>query len=342
VLRNNTGMTIAKGYLRLQIPSRNFYAETVTDIVGNYHFSKLIFNDSSKVIITARANANGKNLVVTANPETYQLPTRNNMAFDEVANIDTTMKNFLLNSLKQYNNLHQLKEVVIRAAPAKKVGHNDFPAFTGLPMLADQQIAGSSLRNCTNLALCLQSYILGTTIDQNKIYFMKNYNSQDKKPLQIFVNGMPVDLLYLNGVATSNVESIEVFKTPGLSGIDDLYGTSGIVEINLKKQEKGTKISFADLQELIPPPNILTIMPTGYAVAREFYSPKYDVPKPGTFGGDLRSTVFWSPKVLTDKVTGATFVEFYNADGRGTYKAIIEGMDADGNLGRYVYRYTVK
>ncbi|TFF34106.1 alpha-2-macroglobulin family protein [Mucilaginibacter psychrotolerans] len=342
VLRNNTGMTIAKGYLRLQIPSRNFYAETVTDMVGNYHFSKLNFNDSSKVIITARANANGKNLVVTANPETYQAPTRNNMAFDEVANIDTTMKNFLLNSLKQYNNLHQLKEVVIRAAPAKKVGHTDFPALTGLPMMADQEIAGSVLRNCTNMALCLQSYLLGTTVDDNKLYFMKSYNSQNKKPIQIFLNGMPVDLMYLNSVNTANVESIEVFKTPGLSGIDDLYGTSGIVEINLKKQEKGTKISFADLQELIPPPNILTIMPTGYAVAREFYSPKYDVPKPGTFGGDLRSTIFWSPKVLTDKVTGSTFVEFYNADGRGTYKAVIEGMDADGNLGRYVYRYTVK
>jgi hypothetical protein len=298
-LRNNTGMTIGKGYLRLQIPAKNFYAETTTDMVGNYKFSKLNFNDSSKVIINGRNNVNGKNLAVTANPETFAYPSKNNMAFDEVTNIDSTFKPFLLNSLRQYNSTHQLKEVVIKATNIKKPGHTDFSAFTGLPMLADQQISGASLRNCNNLYLCLQSYILGTTIDENKLYFMKNYNSSDKKPIQIFVNGMPVDLLYLNGVAVSNVESVEVFKTPGFSGIDDLYGTSGIVEINLKKQEKGTKISFAELQELIPPPYILTMTPVGYAVTREFYSPKYDVPKPGTLGGDLRTTVYWSPKVTT-------------------------------------------
>jgi hypothetical protein len=342
VLRNNTGMTIAKGYLRLQVPSRNFYAETTTDMVGNYKFSKLNFNDSSKVVISARSSAGGKNLVVTANPETFQYPSKNNMAFDEVTNIDSAFKPYLENSLRQYKNTHQLKEVVIKADPIKKTGHSDYSVFTGLPMLADQQFSAANMRNCTNLYLCLQSMVLGTTIDENKLYFMKNYNSPDKRPIQIFVNGMPVDLLYLNGVQVSNVESVEVFKSAGLSGIDDMYGTSGIVEINLKKQEKGTKISFAELQELIPPPNILSITPVGYAITREFYAPKYDVPKPGTLGGDLRSTVYWAPKVSTDKTTGATFIEYYNADGHGTYRATIEGMDADGNLGRYVYRYTVR
>lgn len=342
VLRNNTGMTIAKGYLRLQIPSKNFYAETTTDMVGNYRFSKLNFNDSAKVIINGRNNVNGKNLSVTANPETYAYPSKNNMAVDEVANIDSTFKPYLLNNLRQYNNTHQLKEVVIKAPPIKKASHSDFSVFTGLPMLADQQISGASLRDCNNLYLCLPSLVLGTTADDGKLYFMRNYNSQDKKAIQIFVNGMPVDMQYLNSVTVSNVESIEVFKSAGFSGIDDLYGTSGVLEITLKKQEKGTKISLAELQELIPPPYILNFSPAGYAVAREFYSPKYDVIKPGTLGGDLRTTIFWSPKVNTDKTTGATFVEYYNADGHGTYRATIEGMDAEGNLGRYVYRYTVK
>ena len=45
--------------------------------------------------------------------------------------------------------------------------------------------------------------------------------------------------------------------------------------------------------------------------------------------------------VNTDK-TGNASVEFYNADGKGTYKAVIEGIDADGNIGRYVYRYKVQ
>ena len=343
VLRNNTGMSIAKGNLRLQIPGKNFYAETVTDMVGNYKFSKLNFPDSSKVIINARGNANSKNLTVTANPETYQNASKNNQAFDEVTNIDSTFKTYLDNSKRQYDNLHILKEVVVKSTFIKpKISHSDFSVFTGLSQQPDQLVSGANLKGCTNMFLCLQSYLLGVTVADDKLYLFKNYNSSDKKPMQIFVSGLPVDVLYLNSINATDVESVEVFKTPGFSGIDDLYGTAGIVEINLKKKEKGTKVSLAELQELIPPPSILTIMPQGYAVAREFYSPKYEVAKPGTLGGDLRSTIYWSPKVTTDKITGATFVEFYNADGRGTYQATIEGMDADGNLGRYVYRYTVR
>ncbi|RFZ85441.1 carboxypeptidase regulatory-like domain-containing protein [Mucilaginibacter terrenus] len=342
VLRNSTGMTISKGYVKLQVPSKNFFAESVTDMVGNFRFSKLNFADSSKVIITGRAsNTPSRNLVVTANDETYQYPSKNNMTGDEVVNIDSTFKDYLQNSKRRYDNLHILKEVVIKSTVIKPASHSNFPALTGLPALADQTVDGSRLKGCNNLMTCLPSMLLGVTVDNNIIYLARNYNS-DKKPMQVFLNGMPVDFTSLSTVSVAEVDNIEVFKNTGVSGIDAQYGTAGLVEITLKKKEKGTKVSFAQLQELIPPPNILTIMPLGYAINREFYSPKYDVIKTGNLGGDLRTTIYWNPKVVTDKTTGATFVEFYNADGRGTYKATIEGMDADGNLGRYVYRYTVK
>jgi len=56
---------------------------------------------------------------------------------------------------------------------------------------------------------------------------------------------------------------------------------------------------------------------------------------------DLRSTIYWNPRVTTDK-TGATSLEFYNADGKGSYRAVIEGLDKEGNLGRFIYRYKVQ
>jgi hypothetical protein len=33
---------------------------------------------------------------------------------------------------------------------------------------------------------------------------------------------------------------------------------------------------------------------------------------------------------------------FFNADGKGTYRVVVEGIDSDGNLGRQVYRYKVE
>jgi uncharacterized protein YfaS (alpha-2-macroglobulin family) len=58
-------------------------------------------------------------------------------------------------------------------------------------------------------------------------------------------------------------------------------------------------------------------------------------------GVDRRSTIYWNPNIFTDKTGNASF-EFFNGDGTGTYRAVIEGIDKDGNIGRYVYRYKVQ
>ena len=81
-------------------------------------------------------------------------------------------------------------------------------------------------------------------------------------------------------------------------------------------------------------------MPKGFYMARIFYSPKYDNPAAAR-ALDLRSTIYWNPAIFTDEKGVATF-DFYNADGKGTYRAIIEGIDNDGNIGRFVLHYEVK
>ncbi|MFD0792185.1 carboxypeptidase regulatory-like domain-containing protein [Mucilaginibacter litoreus] len=342
MLRNNTGMPISKGNLRLQIPSKNFYAETVTDMVGNFKFSKLSFPDSAEIVLNARGNVNSKNLVVSVNGEPYQPATPNINALDKVSNIDSAFKDLLANSKRQYDNTHTLKEVVIKSTSlAKKPSHSDYSALTGLPMMADQQIKGEIFKDCPNLYTCIIGTLLGVTSEDNNLYFSKNISNPNRLPIQIFLNGKPIDYSFLNSIAGRDVETIEVFKTDGLSSINKNYQSDGIISIITKKVE-GQKITLAQLQDMLPKGNILNFNAIGYAKTREFYSPKYDALKQGgSFGGDLRSTIYWNPKVKTDK-TGLTSVEFFNADGRGTYRATIEGFDTEGNLGRYVVRYTVK
>ena len=55
----------------------------------------------------------------------------------------------------------------------------------------------------------------------------------------------------------------------------------------------------------------------------------------------FRSTIYWNPEIQTSKDGKATF-DYYNADGTGTYKVTIEGIDTNGKVGRLVYRYEVK
>lgn len=342
-LRNNTGMPISKGNLRLQIPGKNINAETMTDMVGNFKFSKLNFPDSSQVVVSARNNPNSKNLTISVTGDSYMPATKNPYMQDEVADIDSSFKTLLTNTKRQYENLHILKEVVIKSTSlVRKPSHNDYGALTGLPQMADQQIPGIRFKDCASMSTCIQSMLLGVVFQDNALYFMKNASSNDRLPLQIFVNGQPVDYGYLFSLRGADVETVEVFKTDGLSNINRNYQSDGIVSIITKKVEK-SKITFAQLQEMLPKGNLLTYTAQGYSVAREFYSPKYDLLKQGgALGGDLRSTIYWAPKVKTDKTTGATAIEYFNSDGKGTYRATIEGIDADGNLGRSVIRYTVK
>jgi len=87
---------------------------------------------------------------------------------------------------------------------------------------------------------------------------------------------------------------------------------------------------------------VLPISVMGFYKARDFYSPKYDNPAAlNSKQRDLRSTIYWNPEIQTDKDGNASF-DYYNADGTGTYKVTIEGIDKDGNIGRQVYRYEVK
>ncbi|MBD1395016.1 carboxypeptidase regulatory-like domain-containing protein [Mucilaginibacter glaciei] len=338
ILRTNTGMPVSKGNLLLQMPGKAS-EETYTDMVGNFKFSKLTFKDSAQVTITARNNPLSKNMAVSINGESYQPASKNNYVYDEIPNIDSTFKPYLANSKKVYDSQHILKEVVIKATVYKKPLHRDWPGLTGLPTIPDQTVGAEVFKGCPSLFNCLPSMVLGITADNGLFYFIRNYNSSDKLPIQIYLDGKPVDATALSTVRGDDVESVEVYKTDGFSGANKQTGTAGLILVNMRKINK-TKISFAQMQDLIPKPYEVTYTANGFAVTKEFYSPRYLVGKP-MGGPDLRSTIYWNPKVLTDKTGAATF-DFFNADGRGTYRATIEGIDADGNLGRYVLRYTVK
>jgi hypothetical protein len=339
VLRTLNGMPVKGGSVRLLMPDRNFSANAVSNPEGQFKFPNLAFTDTSKVVVTAKGNYNAKNLMVMVDGYTYPALPKNQFYPDEVTNIDSTMRPYLLNSKKKLNSMQMLKAVVVTAAaPKQGKTHVDYPSLTGLSMIADHVIDGSRL-NCNNLMLCLQSMMMGVTYENNNFYVTRDYNAGKKIPMAVYVTGMPVDASYLNNVMPGEVESVEVFLRDELGLVNNQNQTNGVVVINSKTKPKGTKISLAELQDLLPQPSVVTFRPKGYNISREFYSPKYDVPKP--IGVDFRSTIYWNPRVVTD-ATGATSLEFYNSDGKGTYRAVIEGIDKDGNLGRFIYRYKVQ
>lgn len=340
-LRTATGMPVSKGSLKIVVPKSRFYAESLTDVNGIFRFKNVIVPDSAEVSITARTGTGARNMMIMLDGTAFPAVSKNVNAPDEVLNIDSILNPYLLNSQRQYRMTTQmLQEVVVTAAPIKKASHNDFPALSGLSMLADHTIDNERFKGCNIMISCLQTAAMGLTFSDNSFYVTRVFNSGLKVPVQIFLDGMPIEANFLNNIVPSDVESVEIFLKDDLGLVNRTYGTNGVLSIYSKKDAK-KPVSADDLKKLFPPNNVLTFNPQGFIKSREFYSPKYITPESRTAGSDLRTTVYWNPRVFTDN-NGMMSFEFYNGDNKGNYKATIEGTDIDGNLARFIYRYKVE
>jgi len=342
-LRDRTGMPVKKGILRLTVPGTRIASEITSSPTGVFVFPNLNFPDSSKVVINGKYSMNPPNMMMMLDGAALPAVGRNPYPATEMLNIDSTLSSYMDNSKKQFNYLNQLKEVVIKGAPVKRPSHADHSALSGLGMMPEHLIEGSRFAGCNIVLQCLKTMATGLTYDEQeyKFYITRDYNAGGRTPVQVFLNGMPVDANHLNTMNAAEIESVEIFLRDELGTVNRAYQSNGVLVVNTKKIEKGKAMSLADLKKLLPEANILTFYPKGFAKEREFYAPKYPNAANTYTNNDWRSTIYWNPKVITDAAGNFSF-EFYNATTAGTYKAVVEGIDKNGHVGRAVYRFTVK
>lgn len=341
-LRTNQGIPVKGGNVRLYIADKNYSENAVTDADGRFKFSHVVFQDSSKVNISARNNPRSSDLMLMLDGDPPQKIAANFNAPDEIVNIDSALGAYLKNSRVQFANSHTLKEVVIKDTKIVKVAsHKDYGSLTSLSNEPDHLIPGSQFKGCNSVLECLKGQAAGMTFEDNNFYVFRDYSQGKRVPAQVFVKGVPVDVSYLATLDPNSIESVEIFLKDELGLVNSAYNTNGAIVVNTRKMET-QKITLQELHDLIKQNNDLTFTPKGYAAVKTFYMPRYTGPRSTqSTHTDTRSTIYWNPNVETDKA-GAATLEYFNADGKGTYRAVIEGFDKDGNLGRQVYRYTVQ
>lgn len=341
-LRGNNGIPVNRGIVKISIPDKNFFANTVTDADGRFRFANLVFPDSAKVVVSARDNVHSSQLSLTLDGDQRQNIPIDYDEPDRINNIDSVLSAYLKNSKVQYSDLHMLRQVNIKDTRIVKVAsHKDYGNLASLSDQPDHLIKGSLLQGCNTVLDCLKGLTPGLIFDKENFYVFNDYNQGKRIPVQIFVRGMPVDINYLYSMNAAEIESVEIFLKDELGLVNSAYNSDGAIVINTKKLET-TKISYKDLKQIMGNHYEVTIYPRGYQPIKTFYLPRYVGPRANQpQQDDIRSTIYWNPNVTTDKTGNAT-LEFYNADGRGTYRVTVEGIDKDGNLARQVYRYVVK
>ena len=204
---------------------------------------------------------------------------------------------------------------------------------------ADQVINGDKIRNAPSLSVGLNGLLRGVSFTNGVPYnlvsnVVGSTGAPVTEPMYVVIDGSGLELGQgIDGINPQSVATVEVLSGANAT-IYGIHAGSGVLVITSRKT--AADISGTSSATL----GALSFRMRGFYLGREFYSPKYDVKTAGT-KPDLRSTVLWLPEVITDKNGNALF-EYYNSDGRGSYRVVIEGIDDKGNIGRQVYRYKVE
>lgn len=313
-----------------------FVLDTVSDDKGSFVFRNLIFKDSMRFVVQARTAKDRKNVDITLDNIAPQAVGKNKNAADIQVNISDVTSAYLQNSKKRFsedvkygigNHTILLKEVVIKDKKEVIKNSNNLNGAGN----ADQVITYKDLQNSSGqLWIALQMRINGVIFKGGVPYSTRSQS----QPMAIMVDGIEVEKDYLSTMTTMDVEAVEVLRTIGTTAMYGFRGSGGVLVITTRRGGDGSVYNrYA--------PGVVTYSPKGYYKAREFYSPQYDDPKTNTQMQDLRSTISWHPNIVTDK-DGNASISFFNADGKGIYRVVIEGIDAEGDLGHQVYTYKVE
>lgn len=343
-----------------------FFKDTTTNAEGKFAFKNMVFADSIKFVVQAKVAKGQDNVELTIDtadnapvldskyrgPGGIRLSTNNTAEIDMSAYIQNA-RQFSMELQKYGINKHPL---LLRDIDIKdKKGPDEFKHSENLngKGTADQTLTAKDLETlaCGRLTDCLRAKLSTSNIvfkdgflyvrrlsglDIRAIDPKKKVDPVFREPMRIIIDGIiqePEPNL-LDNVNPADVESVEILDDLHNTAIYGSQGAAGVIVVTLKRGHKiNNYYKYA--------PGVVTYAPKGFYVARTFYAPQYDNPHTNEKMADLRSTIYWNPTIVTG-LDGKAKFDFFNADGKGTYKVVIEGIDIEGNLGRQVYRYKVE
>lgn len=308
--------------------------DTLSDAQGRFVFNNLFFVDSTRMIIQAYNASGKKNVEVEIDRVAPDAARGNKMLPDARTSSKLSLLSYLrarhdeVEELKKYGLFRRsinLREVQIAAK--KSVVNTASTNFNG-PGKANAVLLSDKLDECVDIFQCIQQWVPHVIISNNIVYSTRS----PRDPMTLIVDGVYLEQSELLKYNVEDIESLEVLRTPEYTAIYGANGSFGVLIITTKRGK---------VRPVSSSPNIASITPKGYYLAREFYSPDYGVTAVNKSLPDLRSTIYWSPNIMTDK-TGKASLNFYTAGEQGTYKVVIEGLDGRGGLAREVVRFEVK
>jgi TonB-dependent SusC/RagA subfamily outer membrane receptor len=329
-LQTLKGEPVANEKMVLMARQSGLLLNSLTDANGRFVFDKISFLDKTQFVLkTDNASSKLKTRITldqtAANVSVAPLSIPPGKVSDELPGYNTQTEG----GYQTQTSPRLLNAVMVNNKPAYRSSN-----LAGAGN-ADQVINRNAIKNASTLSAGLDGVARGVRFENGRAYLRNSVvakpGSTTIDPMLIVVDGT------INSAETSldsfnpvEIESVEILRGASAS-IYGMSGGAGVIIINTRQGGDSDDVVKETANGL------LSVMPQGFYKAREFYLPNNNVAKPNS----EQSTVYWKPNVVTDKDGNASF-GFVNNNLSGTYRMVIEGIDANGNLGRSVVRYKVQ
>lgn len=323
--------------------SRAFFFSK-TDAEGNFLFEQLNIVDTTRFAITPIDPKASKNLLVNvlgANEKEEKIERLGQEPPFLISPGVSSKENMEISEAYRKYRGTTLKQVTITGK--RRVDAIENSANLNGPGKADAIVLAKDLETTHDLTTYLTNNISGLKLLDGKIYARdlpeKNAEtgavSNNPQPMLVIFDGMPVDQegFNISNINPNDVASIEILK--GTSAA--IYGINGLDGVIIITQKRGFNSDNDPKRKSNR--GIFNFSTLGYQTKREFYSPMYDVKIPPKY--DFRKALYWNPSVITSK-DKKTAISFSNSDYVGKFKVVLEGINADGQIGRAVYHYEVQ
>ncbi len=359
---NVAGKPVANSAVDLMVKSGGtFVANALTDSLGRFRFAGLPLTDSLEAFLQSK-NKNGRRFNVGIAVERFRpaLPPDSLPALRRpwYMNIDTLEKEAIRKEIKDKRIVERitggnlLNEIVLTGKKSIKNSKNLNGAGGSDIALDEEEVQSNIGDEFYSSILSLIPNMRAKPTPLGPPLFYMGY-----KEVFFVVDGVPLKRVWQQS------DSIGMDYPTSLSVRLGSLEPRDIVGIEVMKSAKylNEYISYFSMSDFMhfvaqPPPDLidnafvfveittrsgkglLAPMTIGtqiykafpFTLPAQFYSPRYNRP---TALPDTRSTIFWEPNLVSDKVSGKGATGFYAGDQPGNYTVVIQGTDLNGRLG---------
>ncbi|MBX2871386.1 MAG: TonB-dependent receptor plug domain-containing protein [Saprospiraceae bacterium] len=328
-----------------------FQNEQETDEQGRFTFGPYLFQDTVEMVLQARRLKKNpkKKKRKLAGDRYVEIQLAPDLSPPVVLSYDFTAPRSNPSSLEKYLSISQERkrndrifdgmsvnfdEITVTARRTQKTEEEvieSIVSYYGEPTrrLMVDSLMGTDGSSLFDILMRMPGVLVSGSYPNQSVQIRGSVSFNASTSPLYLLDGNPIDESFAASMRANEVFLIDLLSGPEAA----IYGSRASNGVIALYSRRGSRTSNVTERK----PGIINFTHPGLYKARKFFTPNYAKKSPDHQKPDLRTTLFWEPKVAFDGEKPAK-LDFYTCDNTGTYLVKLEGISSTGQL---VYETTV-